>query len=96
MAFLAPLIHIKSRDGVLNNCWKEGEGRWRGREGRKGRNKEKNRKKGKRDKRRKERKKERKESYQFLWAKRVKYVLSQTGERSSVVILYPLPDVSNP
>lgn len=36
MAFLALLIHIKSRDGVLNNCWKEGEGRWGRREGKEG------------------------------------------------------------
>lgn len=44
MAFLALLIHIKGRDGVLNNCWKEGE-RELGKEGRK-----KERRKGRRDK----------------------------------------------
>lgn len=67
MAFLALLIHIKGRDGVLNNCWKEGE-RELGKEGRK-----KERRKGRRDKgeerkgerRGKERRKER-ENEKFI------------------------------
>lgn len=89
MVFLAPLIHIKSRDGVFKQLL-EGRRREMGREGRKGRNKEKKRKNEKRLRGKKEGKKERERNKEGKKRKGKKGIpLVSVGQKSDVC---PLPD----